>query len=218
MSQLSAIQNMKTLSLNTFNNLIRNNPDAQMFVLNRSKPRSQLALSVLMDNNVPDVVVVPASWLPCELTLKAQLPNLLKSATLKRALSLGDIVIADPESVYELFRTSERARADYLTTYGHEWVDPAADGSTLLDLTDDADADTDINRERQNSGDNAPKRYSDNELVNDLIIQSRAGSDASAITNAIVNSIDSLTKDDLLCIANNVTDSEVKDFCLSSTN
>lgn len=219
MSQLSAIKSIKTHTLNSFINATKEDANAQLFVVNRSNPRNQLALSVLMDNNQPDVVMVPANWLPYELTLRAQLPNILKSATFKRALNCGDLVIADTESVCELFRNNKRARQDYLAAHGHDWVDPSDEQGSLLDLTADADDAADRNRERDNSsGDPANTRYSDNDLVNDLIIQSRAGSDATSITTAILNSADTLTTDDLLCIANNVTDSEVKDFCMSSAD
>jgi hypothetical protein len=57
--------------------------------------------------------------------------------------------------------------------------------------------------------------FSDSVIVNSIILRCNSGEEsADAIINAILNQSDSLTSEDLVTIANNVTDSEVKDFCL----
>lgn len=206
---------VKSLTLTTFMNRIKGDEGAQLFVLNRSRPRNALALSVLMDNNQQDVIIVPATYLPFELTLKAQLQNILKSATFKRALTSGDLLIADTETVHTYMRGSETARKDYLEANGHEWFDTSAAQDLDIDLgNDEADSASD-RREALNAASSPNTRFSENETVNDLIQQSRGGADAESINTAILNSADMLDADDLLCIANNVTDSDVKDFCLS---
>jgi hypothetical protein len=216
---------VKTLELSTFNRLYGGDPTAPLFVLNRSgnragpnkpaKQRGIILTNVTNDDNTQSIIKVPVTFIPIDLTTQAPLHSLLKSTTIKQALSLGNLVIADTASAIALMRNSKRARDEYFKLFGAEWRSPISEEGEQsdVDMTDAADEDALLNAQTEGA---AASKYSDNQIVNDLILASLAGEDSDAISASILNQIDLLTAEDLNCIAQNVTDSAVKDFCLSS--
>lgn len=216
---------VKTLELSTFNRLYGNDPTAPMFVLNRSgnlagpnkpaKQRGIILTNVTNDDNTQSIIRVPVTFIPIDLTTQAPLHSLLKSTTIKQALSVGNLVIADTKSAVELMRNNKRARDEYFKLFGAEWRSPIGeDGEQSdVDMLDAAEEDALLNAQTEGA---AASKYSENQAVNDLILASLAGEDSDAISAAILNQIDLFTAEDLNCIAANVTDSSVKEFCLDS--
>lgn len=216
---------VKTLELSTFNRLYGNDPTAPLYVLNRSgnnagpnkpaKQRGIILTNVTNDDNTQSIIKVPVTFIPIDLTTQAPLHSLLKSTTIKQALSIGNLVIADTASAVALMRNSKRARDEYFKLFGAEWRSPIGEEGeeSDVDMSDAAEQDALLNAQTEGA---TTSTYSENQVVNDLIIASLGGEDGEAINSAILNQIDLLTADDLNCIAQNVTDSAVKDFCLSS--
>jgi hypothetical protein len=216
---------IKTLELSVFNRLYGSDPTAPMYVLNRSgnvagpnktaKSRGIILTNVTNDDNTQSIIKVPVTFLPIDLTTQAPLHSLLKSTTIKQALSLGNLVIADTKSVVAAMRGSQRARDEYLKLFGAEWRSPITDEGeeSDIDMSDIADEDAQ-NTLQAVAG--TTTQWSENQAVNDLIIASLGGEEGDAIMSAILNQIDLFSSEDLNCIAQHVTDSSVKEFCLSS--
>ena len=187
---------------------------APFFVLNRSNPRSNIDFSVQQDSGLPKGVRVPVTFLPVDLTTAAPLRNLRTSPELRRIIQMGDLVIADTKSVYDLMESSPRARDEYERLYGNAWLSPDAD--ITADLTDNADVENSLVANSSNDTPDLGQRYSQNNAVNIIIDNSLAGIPADDINTSIMNQIDLMSDDDLQVIAANVTDSAVKEFCAAS--
>lgn len=223
-NQKSALK-VKTLELSVFNRLYGSDPTAPMYVLNRSgnaagpnrpaRPRGIILANVTNDDNSQAVIKVPVTFIPIDLTTQAPLHALLRSTTIKQALSMGNLVIADTKSVVQMMNGNQVARDEYQKLTGTEWRSPIGiDGEeSELDVTDDA---RDVIDSASQHDAVAATNFSEVQLVNDIITASLGGETSSAICASILNQIDLLTEADLNCIAQNVTDSSVKEFCLSS--
>lgn len=221
----AASLSVKTLELSTFHRLYGNDPTAPLYVLNRSgnaagpnkpaKQRGIILTNVTNDDNSQSIIRVPVTFIPIDLTTQAPLHSLLKSTTIKQALSVGNLVIADTKSAVELMRNNKRARDEYFKLFGAEWRSPIGEEGEQsdVDMSDAAAEDALLTAQTEGA---AISKYSENQAVNDLIIASLGGEDGDAISAAILNQIDLFSEEDLNCIAQNVTDSSVKDFCLSS--
>lgn len=213
------------IDLTTFNRLYGDDPTAPMYVLNRSgstggpnrpaRPRGTILANVTNDDNSQAVIKVPVTFIPIDLTTQAPLHALLRSTTIRQALSVGNLVIADTKSVIKMMSNSKVARDEHMKLFKTEWRSPYGDegNEEELDVADDARA---VQEADTQQGAATTSKFSEVQMVNDIIIASLGGEDSGAIQASILNQLDLLTVEDLNCIAQNVTDSSVKELCLSS--
>lgn len=204
---------VKQITLQTWESRYGEDVSAQLFVLNRSNPRSNIDFSIHQDSGLPKGVRVPVTFIPVDLTTSATLRNLRSSPELRRIIQAGDLVIADTQSVYELMATSERARAEYVRLYGNEWIAPDADITADLSGLADDEASGSKLTVMENEAPDLGQRYSTNPVVNIIIDNSLAGMSSEDVNTSIMNQLDLLQSEDLQVIAANVTDSSVKEFC-----
>lgn len=214
-----------TIELSVFNRLYGSDPTAPMYVLNRSgntagpnrpaRPRGNILANVTNDDNSQAVIKVPVTFIPIDLTTQAPLHALLRSTTIKQALSVGNLVIADTKSVIQMMNNSKVARDEHMKLFKTEWRSPISIEGEESELDVEQDAREVLDADTQ-QGSASVAKFSEVQMVNDIIIASLGGEDSAAIQASILNQLDLLTEEDLNCIAQNVTDSSVKELCLTS--
>lgn len=213
MSELNT--KLNPIDLSTFHRLYKNDPAAPFYVVNRSTPRSNLLANATNDDNSPVIISIPVTFIPIDLTQYAPLHSLIKSTTIRQALSRGHLRIIRTDEAIAYMQSSERARKAHAELFKSEWRAPLSlEAEEGLDMDGDGE---ELAANNINDMDVATNKYSDNQLVNDIIMSSRGGETSDAIIASILNQIDMLEADDLNCIAQNVTDSEVKDFCIQQS-
>lgn len=103
---------IKPISLTQFNKDYGNDSVASLYVLNRSNPNGNIAFNCINELNVTIPVLIPATFIPVDLTTMAPLENLLKSSVLRQIFSKGQLVIIRKEEAEEYLK-SPRAKAEY---------------------------------------------------------------------------------------------------------
>lgn len=103
---------VKPITLATYNERYGDDIVAPMYVANRTEPRGNVAFSAKDDLGQPVAVVVPATFIPVDLTQQATKASLLQSTHLRRALRMNQLVIIDTKSAEEYLRTSAMAQAE----------------------------------------------------------------------------------------------------------
>ncbi|QZE57104.1 hypothetical protein MPK67_gp231 [Erwinia phage pEa_SNUABM_32] len=103
---------VKPITLATYNERYGDDVVAPMYVANRTEPRGNVAFSAKDDLGQPVAVVVPATFIPVDLTQQATKASLLQSTHLRRALRMNQLVIIDTKSAEEYLRTSSLAQAE----------------------------------------------------------------------------------------------------------
>ncbi|QZE57436.1 hypothetical protein MPK71_gp227 [Erwinia phage pEa_SNUABM_1] len=103
---------VKPITLATYNERYGDDIVAPMYVANRTEPRGNVAFSAKDDLGQPVAVVVPATFIPVDLTQQATKASLLQSTHLRRALRMNQLVIIDTKSAEEYLRTSALAQAE----------------------------------------------------------------------------------------------------------
>lgn len=112
MSTSKASNLVKPITMNRYNDLYGSDPVAPMYVANRTEPRGNVAFSAQNDLGQPVAVLVPATFIPVDLTTQATKESLLKSTYFRRALTQGQVVIIETESAEHYLRTSAIAKSE----------------------------------------------------------------------------------------------------------
>ena len=196
---------LKGITLTQYNKDFGSDPTASLYVMNRTVPRGRSCFSVMGDLGQPATVIVPSTFIPVDLTTQATRDSLMKSSQFRSLLSNNDLVIVSNLVAEELLTNNPRARTEHKRLFNADFV-PTME----FEMGDNAPL-----QQAAPEANDTGEDFSDNVIVNSIILRCNSGEEsADAIINAILNQSDSLTSEDLVCIANNVTDSEVKDFCL----
>ncbi|AWY08494.1 hypothetical protein HOT49_gp229 [Erwinia phage vB_EamM_Alexandra] len=103
---------VQPITLTAYNEKYGNDVTAPMYVANRTEPRGNVMFSAQDDMGQPVPVLVPATFIPIDLTQQATKESLLKSTHLRRALNRNQLVIIDTESAEHYLRTSAMAKSE----------------------------------------------------------------------------------------------------------
>ncbi|QZE56424.1 hypothetical protein pEaSNUABM40_00230 [Erwinia phage pEa_SNUABM_40] len=103
---------VQPITLTKYNELYGDNPVAPMYVANRTEPRGNVMFSAKDDLGQPVAVLVPATFIPIDLTQQATKTSLMQSTHLRRALRIGQLVILETETAEEYLRTSAMAKTE----------------------------------------------------------------------------------------------------------
>lgn len=103
---------IKPITLSQYNTDHGADTAAPLYVLNRSKPVGQIAFNCQNDLGVTVPVLIPATFIPIDLTTMAPRENIVKSATFRRILTLKQLVIVRPEDA-EKYLESPLARSEF---------------------------------------------------------------------------------------------------------
>ncbi|UAW96716.1 hypothetical protein pEaSNUABM22_00229 [Erwinia phage pEa_SNUABM_22] len=166
---------VQPITLTTYNERYGQNPVAPMYVANRTDPRGNVMFSAQDDMGQPVPVLVPATFIPIDLTQQATKESLLKSTHLRRALQRNQLVIIDTESAENYLRTSSLAKAEMrnLNKMGSAIAaDLGEEGGELaaIDLGGAA---------KRNVQFEGGTQYSENQFVNAFIVRAAEDSEES---------------------------------------
>lgn len=103
---------VQPITLTTYNERYGKDTVAPMYVANRTEPRGNVMFSAKDDMGQPVPVLVPATFIPIDLTQQATKESLMQSTHLRRALRMGHLVIIDTESAEEYMRSSKLAQKE----------------------------------------------------------------------------------------------------------
>ncbi|UAW53336.1 hypothetical protein pEaSNUABM30_00218 [Erwinia phage pEa_SNUABM_30] len=103
---------VQPITLATYNERYGKDTVAPMYVANRTEPRGNVMFSAKDDLGQPVPVLVPATFIPIDLTQQATKDSLLQSTHLRRALTMGQLVIIDTKSAEEYLRNSKIAQTE----------------------------------------------------------------------------------------------------------
>ncbi|QZE58101.1 hypothetical protein MPK70_gp225 [Erwinia phage pEa_SNUABM_33] len=103
---------VQPITLTTYNERYGKDTVAPMYVANRTEPRGNVMFSAKDDMGQPVPVLVPATFIPIDLTQQATKDSLMQSTHLRRALRMGHLVIIDTKSAEEYMRSSKLAQKE----------------------------------------------------------------------------------------------------------
>lgn len=103
---------VQPITLTTYNERYGKDAVAPMYVANRTEPRGNVMFSAKDDMGQPVPVLVPATFIPIDLTQQATKESLMQSTHLRRALRMGHLVIIDTDSAEEYMRSSKLAQKE----------------------------------------------------------------------------------------------------------
>lgn len=112
MSEAKSSAKVKPITLAAYNERYANDAVAPLYVLNRTNPRGNVAFSAQNDLGQPVPVLVPATFIPIDLTTQATKESLLKSTYFRRALTTGQVVILENASAEHYLRTNAMAKKE----------------------------------------------------------------------------------------------------------
>jgi len=84
--------------------------DNSVFAINNTKgaTRGQIVIAVPRSNGVGmDAVIIPATWIPIELTIQVSKKQLMESADFRRAFARGMIKLVDSDSAIKVMETDD---------------------------------------------------------------------------------------------------------------
>ena len=183
------------IELSTYLTKYGKDPVAGLFVINRTKPRGHIAFSCLGEMNTAQSILVPATFIPIDLTTKVPRQKLLDSSAFRRQLANGALAIVDNDEVSALFQKSKLARDEH---------------AKIHNITTSHVEDYDIEKEAQAFTDDDAS----SEFIQELITRSTAGEDAESVADMLLSKLDTVTKDDVTLLANTVSDSKLKEKCI----
>ncbi|QYW05582.1 hypothetical protein pEaSNUABM25_00226 [Erwinia phage pEa_SNUABM_25] len=111
-TKASASNKVKPITLNAYNERYKDDSVASLYVLNRTEPRGNVAFSAVNDLGQPIAVVVPATFIPIDLTTQATKESLMKSTHFRRALNQRQLVILDNDSAENFLRSNPLAKTE----------------------------------------------------------------------------------------------------------
>ena len=174
---MSDVEKVKVqpITLATYNERYGQDVVAPMYVANRTKPRGNVMFSAQDDMGQPVPVLVPATFIPIDLTQQATKESLLKSTHLRRALQRGQLVIIDTKDAEHYLRTSALAKSEManINRMGNAIAaDLGEEGGELAAI----DLGGNEQRHVQFEG---GTQYSENQFVNAFIVRAAEDSEES---------------------------------------
>lgn len=112
MSTTKTTSRVQPITLNAYNDKYGDDSVASLYVVNRTEPRGNVMFSAQNDMGQPVSVVIPATFIPVDLTTQATKDSLMKSTYFRRALNLRQLVIIDNESAEDYLRNNKLAQAE----------------------------------------------------------------------------------------------------------
>lgn len=100
------MSSVRKITLNRYNELTKDNPVAPLYVVNVGKPRGMVAFNLTDDVGSPVAVVVPATFIPIDLTEQVTRESLLRSTQFRRLLSRDFLAIVREDSAEEYLQSS----------------------------------------------------------------------------------------------------------------
>lgn len=226
MTKIQPLPKLRSIDLTTFTKTYGDDPSSSLWVVNRSgsraannadRPNSEqgtmlgglgnIMFSVTGDDARPTSLVIPVTFIPIDLSVQAPVDNLIRSTHFRNAISQGRIAIIDPNCLNEFFEHTVAA-TEYRRINGGDWTPIGGEG---VDMSQDNVANTVSEMQGQATEGDTVKPE-----VRAIIESSLAGDPSEQVQAAILNQADTLTADDLQFIADNVTDTNVKDLCIST--
>ncbi|QZE60139.1 hypothetical protein pEaSNUABM35_00222 [Erwinia phage pEa_SNUABM_35] len=166
---------VQPITLTAYNEKYGNDVTAPMYVANRTEPRGNVMFSAQDDMGQPVPVLVPATFIPVDLTQQATKESLLKSTHLRRALNRNQLVIIDTESAEHYLRTSAMAKSEMKNLNRMGSAIAAELGEEGGDL---AQIDLGGNNRRHVQFEGGTQ-YSENQFVNAFIVRAAEDSEES---------------------------------------
>lgn len=171
---------VQPITLTSYNERHGNNPVASLYVLNRTEPKGNVAFNAQNDLGQPVAVVVPATFIPVDLTQQATKDSLLKSTYFRRALNMGQLVIIENESAEIYLATNAMAKAEMKNLNRINSL-VTADLATLNSADgelEEIDLGGGRGRKAQPIFDGA-EQFSENQFVNAFIVRAQEDSEES---------------------------------------
>lgn len=171
---------VKRITLTAYNERYGKDTVAPLYVLNRTDPRGNVAFSAQNDLGQPVAVVVPATFIPVDLTQQATKDSLLKSTYFRRALNMGQLVILETEGAEAYLSTNKLAKAEMKNLSRMNAMVVADLGDTFGegDESDEIDLSTGGRRRVQPLFEGG-ESYSENQFVNAFIVRAAEDSEES---------------------------------------
>lgn len=122
------LSNGDSLRLFSLAELEKNPEHGSVWVVNTSKAerRGDVVITIARNNGIGnDTVVIPATWIPLDLTTMVSRPQLLRDNQFRQAL-LSLLTLVHPDDCVKLFAEDEEARAERLRLSNYMLVGPVA--------------------------------------------------------------------------------------------
>lgn len=107
--------------------------DTRLFVLNNTEPRGEILISVPKDKGRDQLIVVPPTWIPMDLTMQCRRDDILSSPDFRRGLARQFLIAVDPDSAERMLEENETARVEFNRIMGR------ADGANTLAQNSNSD-------------------------------------------------------------------------------
>jgi len=179
------------ISLTQFNKEFGNDPVASLYVLNRSNPNGNIAFNCINELNVTIPVLIPATFIPIDLTTMAPLENLLRSSTLRQILTKKQLVIVRAEDA-EKYLSTPRAKSEYQRI--NKIVDTITDDS---EDHEEIDLDSGETSAKARKIAKKQKNSPNNDFIEAMIDRAEEDEDDESLQREFMTRAHSLTFDDL---------------------
>lgn len=181
---------IRPITLAEYNKRYGEDRVAPLYVLNRTNPKGHVAFNCLNDMNQTVPVIVPATFIPVDLTTIVPRDNLMNSAYFRKLLNNMKLVVMDNKEAEDFLRNNARARAEH---------------ANLNNISEDAqgliDIDADDNSKSLRMEDQS---LSQNNFVNALIERASGDESDENLEREFLVQMDTLTKADLVVLRKNV--------------
>lgn len=93
--------------------------DTAVWVMNSSSPKGIIHINVREANGSSNVVTIPVTWIPVDMTTQATKAALVASPDFRRLVSMNMLALIDPESAME-FMTDKEAQEEAEKVYNRQ--------------------------------------------------------------------------------------------------
>ena len=81
-------------------------------MLNNAEPRGDILINVPKDRGRDQMIVVPPTWIPIDLTMQCKREDILDSPDFRRVLARQFIIAVDPDQAEEFFAQNQTATVE----------------------------------------------------------------------------------------------------------
>ncbi|WOL24471.1 hypothetical protein fHeYen902_125 [Yersinia phage fHe-Yen9-02] len=192
----SASFKVTPITLTEYNTQYGADPVAPLYVLNRTVPRGDIAFNCQNDMGQTVPVIIPATFIPIDLTTLVPRENLIKSSFFRGILQKNSLVIIDNKAAENFLSTNSNARREYgrLNKMTEEQLKAA-----YVDLGEESAARSSAPRLENES-------LSTNNFVNALIERAAGGEDSDDnLEREFLSKYDTLSRADLEVLRANIS-------------
>lgn len=86
--------------------------DTRLFVLNNAEPRGDILLTIPKDKGRDQMVVIPPTWIPIDLTMQCRREDILNSPDFRRVLARQFVIAIDPDEAEKFFDVNSSAKVE----------------------------------------------------------------------------------------------------------